>query len=132
MSSDRLLIVSDSALVLVTTTVNVTLPPGSGSEATPAVLSTLIVGATSVIVTVASSVSQAGVAGASSSSPQAVTTSVWLVPALPDTAPTKVKLQLAPAARTVPTWQSASPPRLPEMSSDRLLIVSDSALVLVT
>ena len=66
------------------------LPPGSGSETGSAALVTRIEAATSVIVTTASSSSLTGLP--SSSVPEAVTTSLWLLPALPLTAPLKEQL----------------------------------------
>ncbi len=53
-------------------------------------------------------------------------------PKSPLTVPVRVKLQLAPAASTVPTWQSASPASGAEDASDRLVMVAASAEVLVT
>ena len=90
MSSVSDVIVSGSALRLVTTTLNVNWPPGSGSEAGVAVLSTAMIGRTSVRVTTASSVSVASLP--SSSSPVTVTVSVWLSPALPVKLPVNEQL----------------------------------------
>ena len=73
-----------------TFTSKVTFPPGSGNEVGLAVFVTSIAAATSVIVTVASSWSETGLP--SSSVPEAVTTSVWLLPALPLTAPVNEQL----------------------------------------
>src|SRR5688500_17763717 len=103
MSSSRLVIVTDSGDVFVTTTVKVALPPGSGIESGNAVLSTVIVGTTSVTVTVASSVSLTG--RASSSAASAVTMSVK-APASGPTAPVNENVHDPfVAARTMPTWQ---------------------------
>ena len=66
------------------------LPPGSGSAVGVAIFVTRIELATFVIVTVASSSSETGLP--SSSVPDAVTTSLWLEPALPLTAPVNEQL----------------------------------------
>ena len=79
-----------TAEVFLTVTVKVALPPGSGSEVGVADFVTRIELATSVIVTVASSLSETGLP--SSSVPEAVTTSVCELPALPVTAPLKEQL----------------------------------------
>ena len=61
------------------------MPPGSWIEVGLAVFVTVIELGTLVIETMASSSSETGLP--SSSVPEAVTTSVWLLPALPLTAP---------------------------------------------
>ena len=86
MSSVRLEIVTEStADVFSTSTSKVAFPPGSGSVVGSAVFVTTIELPVSVIRTVASSSSETSLP--SSSLPEAVTTSVWLLPALPLTAP---------------------------------------------
>ena len=67
--------------VLFTTTVNVTSPPGSSTEVGLAALLSVADDGTSVIVTVASSLSLTGFP--SSSMPEAVATFVSVSPALP-------------------------------------------------
>ncbi len=85
------MIVTESlADVFLTVTEKDALPPGSGRDVGSAVFVTRIELARSVIVTVASSSSETGLP--SSSVPEAVTTSVWLLPALPDTAPLNEQL----------------------------------------
>ena len=79
-----------TADVFLTVTEKVALPPGSGSDVGSAVFVTRIELARSMIVTVASSSSETGLP--SSSVPEAVTMSLWLLPALPDTAPLKEQL----------------------------------------
>ena len=76
--------------VFLTETENEALPPGSGSDVGAAVFVTRIELARSVIVTVASSWPETGLP--SSSVPDAVTTSVCELPALPDTAPLNEQL----------------------------------------
>ena len=73
MSSVREVIVTDSRLTLVTTTLKVKVPPGSGRVAGEAVLSTTMVGTRLVMATTASSSSVA--VEPSSSTAMAVTTS---------------------------------------------------------
>jgi hypothetical protein len=100
MSSLRAVIVSGSGPVLVTTTVKVNVPPGSGRVDGSAVLSTRIDGAP-VMVTVASSASVAVLP--SSSLAVTVTMSVWVAPAAPAKAPGNVQVgELAPGASVVP------------------------------
>ena len=79
-----------TADVFLTETENVTVPPGSWIEVGLADFVTAIELGTFVIVTVASSSSETGLP--SSSVPEAVTTSLWLLPALPVTAPVKEQL----------------------------------------
>ena len=81
--------VTASKLVLVTSTANVTGPPGSGTESTPAVFVTTTVGGTSVISTDASSSSVAVVPSLSTT--VATTVSSTTSPASPDT--TSVNVQ---------------------------------------
>ena len=76
-----------TADVFFTVTAKVTVPPGSWIETGPADFVTAIELGTFVIVTVASSSSETGLP--SSSVPEAVTTSVCELPALPATAPLK-------------------------------------------
>ena len=91
MSSVRLEIVTEStADAFLISTANVALPPGSGSEVGLAVFVTWIAAETSVIVTVASSLSETSLP--SSSLPDAVTTLTWESPALPETAPVNEQL----------------------------------------
>ncbi len=91
MSSVRLVIVTEStADVFLTVTEKDALPPGSGSVVGSAVFVTRIELPVSVIRTVASSSSETSLP--SSSLPDAVTTSVWLLPALPLTAPVNEQL----------------------------------------
>lgn len=54
------------------------------------------------------------------------------VPGVPLSVVIKAKLQLAAGANSVPTWQSASPARLPKAESTRELIVALTAPLLVT
>ena len=75
---------------LVNSTVKVTSPPGSGTLVGLAVLTVVMAGCTSSIVTVASSESLTGLP--SSSVPEPVTVSVSVSPALPATK--AVKLQV--------------------------------------
>ena len=81
LSSNKLVIFTDSTLSLFTTKVKSTSPPVSGIEVGLAVLETLMVGLTLVIVTVASSKSLTPLA-------TAVTVSLWVDPTSPDTLPT--------------------------------------------
>ena len=86
MSSVSDVIVTESiAEVFSILTAKVALPPGSGSEDGLADFVTAIELATFVIVTIASSSSETGLP--SSSVPEAVTMSLWELPALPLTAP---------------------------------------------
>ena len=73
--------------VFLTVTEKVTVPPGSWIETGPADFITVIALGRFAIVTVASSSSLTGLP--SSSVPEAVTTSVCRLPALPETAPMK-------------------------------------------
>ena len=82
--------VSASGPVLVTTTLKVNVPPGSGRLPGAADFSTRMAGSRLVMVTTASSVSVASLP--SSSSPVTVTTSVWLAPALPVKLPVNEQL----------------------------------------
>src|SRR5918994_7801203 len=110
--SVRLVIVTVStADVFLISTAKLAFPPGSGSEVGLAVFVTAIVLSTSVIRTVASSLSETS--WPSSSLPDAVTTSVWLLPALPLTAPVNEQLYVAPGARICGTSQVPLPSRLP-------------------
>ena len=85
------MIVTESTIdVFLTETAKVTVPPGSWIEVGVAVFVTAIELGTFVIVTVASSWPETGLP--SSSVPEAVTTSVWLLPALPLTAPVNAQL----------------------------------------
>ena len=90
MLSTRDVSVTASNEWLVTTTVKVNEPPGSGRVSCETVLSTEIFGRTLVSVTIASSLSVAGVS--SSSIATAVTVLVWLAPALPVNVPGKVQV----------------------------------------
>jgi hypothetical protein len=83
-------IVSGLTLVLVTTTVKVKLPPGSGLVVGSAVFLTVMVGGTGVSVTVA--VSEAVASRPWVSTALAVTVSVWLSGARPVKSPGKVQL----------------------------------------
>ena len=86
--------------VLATSTVNVTVPPGSGTEPAEGVLVVVIVGGTSVKDTEAESSSETELA--SSSWAKAVTVLVWLgPPAKPLSAASKVQENVAPAAMPV-------------------------------
>jgi hypothetical protein len=88
MLSVRLVMVTDSAaLSLRTRTVKVKVPPGSGRVRGAASLMTVMTGGTPSRVTTASSVAVAVLPAASV--PTAVTTSVWLAPALPVKVPGK-------------------------------------------
>ena len=78
---------ASTAEVFSTLTEKVTFPPGSGSEVGVADFVTAIDLGMFAMVTTASSLSETGLP--SSSVPDAVTTSVWLLPALPLTAPVK-------------------------------------------
>jgi hypothetical protein len=101
MLSVRVLMVMGSGLVLVTTALKVKVPPGAGRLVGAAVLTTCTVGSTSVMPTVASSVSVA--VWLSSSTAVAVTMSVWVAPALPVKLPGKLQgTDVAPGASTVP------------------------------
>ena len=71
--------------VLVTTTSKVKVPPGAGSDWGEAVLTTSMVGGTSVMVTVASSTSVT--CCPRGFSPTTVTVSVWASPPLPKKSP---------------------------------------------
>ncbi len=89
-SASEVIVSGSAADVLVTVKVKVTGPPGSGRLAGSGVLVTLMVGRTSVSVTLASSVAVAGLL--SSSLAVAVTTSVWLAPRRPLKVPVKAQL----------------------------------------
>src|SRR4051794_18085828 len=100
MSSVRPVMVMVSGLVLVTRTLKVKVPPGSGRDEGSADFSTRIDGA-AVMFTVASSVSVAVLPSLSVA--VTVTTSVWLAPGAPVKAPGNVHVgELAPGARVVP------------------------------
>ena len=109
----RLRIVTGSSVeVFLTTKVKSTLPPVSGTAVGFGGLGDLDVGATSVKSTVASSSSVASVPSLSSAT--AVKTLTWSGPLKsPSTHSVKENSQVAPAARTVPTSQSASPASVP-------------------
>ncbi|MBA2283728.1 MAG: hypothetical protein H0W25_21175 [Acidimicrobiia bacterium] len=119
-------------LVFVTDTLNVTDPPGSGNDATPASFTTTIDDPTFVIVTVASSVSDTG--RPSSSAPDAVTVSVCDEAGAPVTAPLNEQLRNAPGASDTAgdTSQVPWPSKLPYTSSVSVLIETGSLEVLVT
>ena len=90
-SSVRLVIVTEStAEVFSTVTEKVAFPPGSGSEVGLADFVTWIEPGTSVIATVASSFADTG--APSSSVPDAVISSLCVLPALPLTAPVNAQL----------------------------------------
>src|SRR5215207_4057578 len=112
MSLTRLEIVTESAAdVFWIVTEKVAFPPGSGSEVGFAVFVTAIELGRFVSETTASSLSETSLP--SSSLPDAVTTSVWLEPALPETAPVNEQLYVAPGARICGTSQVPLPSRLP-------------------
>ena len=77
-----------------------------------------------VNVTIASSLSETSLP--SSSLPDAVTTFVWEPPALPETAAENEQLYVSPAAIVCGTSQVPFPSRLPNLSSVRLEIVTES------
>src|ERR687898_159545 len=112
MSSVRLVIDTESTeeRFLISTS-KLALPPGSGSEVGFAVFVTAIELGRFVSETTASSLSETSLP--SSSLPDAVTTSVWLEPALPETAPVNEQLYVAPGARVCGTSQVPLPSRLP-------------------
>ena len=85
-----MIVTESTADVFLTVTENEALPPGSGRDVGSAVFVTRIELPRSVIVTVASSWPETGLP--SSSVPEAVTTSVCWLPALPDTAPVNEQL----------------------------------------
>ena len=76
-----MIVTESTADVFLTVTSKVAFPPGSGSEVGVADFVTWIELGVFVIVTTASSWPETGLP--SSSVPEAVTTSVWLLPALP-------------------------------------------------
>src|SRR5947209_908551 len=90
-----------SALVLVTTTVKVKSPPGSGRLAGLAALVTATVGGTLVRVTVAWALAWVGTPGMSTA--VAVTVSVWDWPPVPVNGAVNWHVKLPPGWRTVPT-----------------------------
>src|SRR5438093_866828 len=105
MSSTSDLIVTGSKLVLVTVTENRNVPPGSGREPGRAVFTTTIVGGTSVIPTLASSVAVAGLFSLSRAT--AVTMSTCWAPALPKKVPAKEQVNTPPAWGPPPSGSAA-------------------------
>ena len=85
-----MIVTESTADVFLTVTSKVALPPGSGSEVGVADFVTWIELGVFVIVTTASSWPETGLP--SSSVPEAVTTSVCWLPALPETAPVNEQL----------------------------------------
>src|SRR5258706_257062 len=133
LSSSEVMVTDSAESVLVTTTVKVTLPPGSGIDVGLADFWTAMPGMTSVIVTVASSSSQAWLA--SSSLAHAVTVSVC-APTVEPTSPVKSNVQLSPASPEVvfkdPATTELSTPTVPYTLPTYVVVTASAESVLVT
>src|SRR5207248_2567849 len=118
--------------VLVTTTLKVKSPPGSGRLSGLAVVCAVITGGTLVRVTVA--LSLAWTVSPLWSTAVAVTVSVCVAPGGPVNGAVNVQVYDAPGWRTVPTAVVQVPrlARLPYTLSVRDVIVTGSVLLLVT